>query len=279
MLLGHSLIHGEPRQGNGTTFTGIDPRTGARLSPPYHYASAEDLYASAEDLYASAEDLDLAADLAEEAFVPYGKLPGKKRARLLPLLFIGLAVLLAGSAHSLFPQVAPAAEQGRIPLVIGAGFSRYNLDYGGGRSMIGPSLWIDWNFLRLPSLLSGLGIEVEGHAIDYDHPGGLQIMRQDSAEGGAIYTWRHDRNLHVYAKYLIGRGSIDFPHLPGETTYTHETLTVLSPGFGIEYRADRNFWIRGDYEYQFWRDYNDSHDLTPHGYTIGVSYEFGTHWR
>ncbi len=195
--------------------------------------------------------------------------------RLQHFLSLGLALLLAGSAHSLVAQAAPAGMQNRLPFVIGAGFSRYNLDYGHGRSMIGPSAWFDWNFLEAPNLLSGLGIEIEGHAIDYDHPTGLPTMRQDSIEGGAIYTWRHFRNFHLYGKYLAGLGSIDFPYLPGETTYVHATRTVLGPGGGIEYRAYRNFWIRGDYEYQFWRNHFAGRDLNPQGFTIGVSYHFG----
>lgn len=198
--------------------------------------------------------------------------------RLQSFLSVGLAVLLAGPAHSLLAQTVAAAQQGSIPLVIGAGFSDFGLDYGGGRRMVGPSAWVDWNFVRLPGLLSGFGIEAEGHDINYDRPSSLPKMRQDVIEGGAIYTVRHYDKFHPYAKFLAGIGSIDFPD-PPNPLYTHDTRTVLSPGGGIEYDAYGHLWVRGDYEYQFWRHIFGPNDLNPNGFTIGVSYHFAPSHR
>jgi 2,5-dioxopentanoate dehydrogenase len=76
MLHGYSIVNGESRQGSGTTFTGIDPATGARLDPPYHASSLE--------------DLALAASLAEEAFVVYRKLPGRDKACFLRRIATGI---------------------------------------------------------------------------------------------------------------------------------------------------------------------------------------------
>jgi hypothetical protein len=196
--------------------------------------------------------------------------------RLQSFLSIGLAVLFAGSAPSLFPQAVPAARQGGLPLVVGAGFSDYSLDWGEGRRMAGPTVWVDWNFWnlsRLPSLLRGFGIEAEGHDINYAHPSSLPTMRQDTGEGGAIYTLRRYRLIHPYAKFLAGIGSIDFPDSTNPA-YTHDTRDVLSPGGGVEYHAYRQLWVRGDYEYQFWRHIFGPNDLNPQGFTIGVSYNF-----
>jgi 2,5-dioxopentanoate dehydrogenase len=90
MLLGHSIINGEPvhrepesesEQGNGATFTGIDPASGTPLDPPYHYASME--------------DLALAAELAEEAFATYSRLPGRERARFLRHIATGIEAIAA----------------------------------------------------------------------------------------------------------------------------------------------------------------------------------------
>lgn len=81
MLHGFSIINGEPRQGNGVVFSGIDPATGAKLDPSYHYASVE--------------ELNLAADLAEEAFATYRKLPGKERAVFLRHIAAGLESIAA----------------------------------------------------------------------------------------------------------------------------------------------------------------------------------------
>lgn len=54
-----------PVEAGGAEFAGIDPTTGARLDPVYHGAGAE--------------EVDLAANLAQEAFAVYSKLPAKRR--------------------------------------------------------------------------------------------------------------------------------------------------------------------------------------------------------
>ncbi|HZP06692.1 MAG TPA: aldehyde dehydrogenase (NADP(+)) [Terracidiphilus sp.] len=79
MLRGYSIINGESRQGSKGTFTGIDPATGAHLDPPYHYASLD--------------DLNLAANLAEEAFAIYGKLPGREKAKFLRRIAAGIEAI------------------------------------------------------------------------------------------------------------------------------------------------------------------------------------------
>jgi hypothetical protein len=149
-------------------------------------------------------------------------------------------------------------------------YSNYSTDWSG--RLAGPTLWIDWNFYRGPSVLRGLGIEVEGRDLNYTRTGGDPKLRQDTVEGGAIYSCLHYRNFHPYAKFLAGYGSIDFNvNLPG---YTHDSRTVYAPGGGVEYRAWRNVWVRSDYEYQFWTDFFHHHALNPNGLTIGVPYDF-----
>ena len=81
MLHGYSIINGEPRRGNGKTFTGFDPSTGAALDPAYHYASLE--------------ELNLAADLAEEAFATYRKVSGKDKAVFLRHIAAGIESIAA----------------------------------------------------------------------------------------------------------------------------------------------------------------------------------------
>jgi NADP-dependent aldehyde dehydrogenase len=81
MLLGHSIINGEARQGNGSSFNGADPATGARLEPAYSSASLE--------------DLELAARLAEEAFAIYSRTSGRERARFLRHIAAGLEGIAA----------------------------------------------------------------------------------------------------------------------------------------------------------------------------------------
>jgi len=89
MLTGHSLLNGEPQQGTGTAFTGCNPATGVRLDPVYHCASTE--------------DVDRAANLAEEAFAIYSKLPGTAKGRLLRHIATGI--------ESIAPELVERAHQ------------------------------------------------------------------------------------------------------------------------------------------------------------------------
>ncbi len=181
------------------------------------------------------------------------------------------AALFVAAVFPVYCQVAPAARQGGVPIVVGAGFSDFRLDWGPGSKMEGASAWVDWYPTRLPAVLHGLGIEAVGHDINFGRPAGLSKMRQDTGEGGAIYTWNRFRNFRPYAKYLVGIGSIDFPP---SGTYSHDTFTVFSPGGGVEYHTRGHIWIRGDYEYQFWHHIFGPTDLNPNGFTIGASYDF-----
>jgi len=88
MLLGQSILNGEPREGTGEAFQGFDPANGTRLDPVYQSASAE--------------DVDLAAGLADDAFAIYGKLAGSDKARFLRHIAAGIESIaseLVGRAH------------------------------------------------------------------------------------------------------------------------------------------------------------------------------------
>ncbi len=81
MLQGQSIINGQPKQGSGSTFTGINPATGDRLEPAYSSASRE--------------DLERAASLAEEAFPVYSRTPARQRAHFLRHVADGLEAIAA----------------------------------------------------------------------------------------------------------------------------------------------------------------------------------------
>jgi NADP-dependent aldehyde dehydrogenase len=89
MLFGYSIVNGEPRKGNGAAFAGFNPETGTRIDPDYYGASAE--------------DVDLAANLAEEAFAIYAKLPGAEKGRFLRHIAMGI--------ESIAPELVERAHQ------------------------------------------------------------------------------------------------------------------------------------------------------------------------
>lgn len=83
MLTGFSIVDGKPleasNESSGQRFHGIDPATGTKLEPAYHYASLE--------------DLDRAANLAEDARATYRVLPGRERARFLRHIAAGIEAI------------------------------------------------------------------------------------------------------------------------------------------------------------------------------------------
>ena len=76
MLLGYSIIGGEPHKVSGGTFNGFNPATGENLDPQFHYASVE--------------DLNRAADLAEEAFETFRNTTPAARASFLRSIASGI---------------------------------------------------------------------------------------------------------------------------------------------------------------------------------------------
>jgi NADP-dependent aldehyde dehydrogenase len=81
MLLGQSIINGEPKQGSDGSFSGVDPASGVQLNPVYSSASLE--------------DLERAAGLAEEAFAVYSRTTARERAHLLRRIAEGLEGIAA----------------------------------------------------------------------------------------------------------------------------------------------------------------------------------------
>lgn len=185
------------------------------------------------------------------------------------------AVLFLATTLPLSAQAGYSAQRGGWPLVIGGGTSLFNMDWGHGadgnaRILNGVTVWAEWNKLPRP-LPYGLGIGAEGEHINWGQPTDLPQLRADVAMAGPIYTVHRYKRIRPYGKILFGIGSLDFPPFGN---YSHDTRTVIAPGGGGEYRAWNSFWIRADYEYQFWPNLFSSHALTPHGVTFGVIYDF-----
>lgn len=173
-------------------------------------------------------------------------------------------------------QSVPSARAGSgQSFSVGLGPSGYNVDWGHGR-MLGGAVWADWQPAHVPSLLYGLGLEMEAQDISLNQSSSQPSnFRLDTIGGGLIYHWPHYRNFHPYVKALAGYGSLDFTIL-SNPNYTHDTRTVYAPGGGFDFRAYGPIWARVDYEYQVWPDLFGGHTLDPQGFTLGVAYAFGT---
>ncbi len=192
----------------------------------------------------------------------------KKLFKLIP------AVIFAAVTLPLFSQVAPSARAGGQPLSIGAGFSNFNPDWHQGR-MSGGTVWIDYFPVFLPTRIQGLGAEIEARDLSIGHSSSQPSnLREDTASGGLIYSWRHYQRFFPYVKGLIGYGSVDFRS--SNPYYSHDTRTVSSFGGGAEFRVYRSIWARADYEYQSWPNFpGQKQTFHPQGFTVGAMYSFG----
>ena len=172
-----------------------------------------------------------------------------------------------------YSQVVPAARATNLPLAVGAGYSDFNADWDNGR-IDGGTVWINYYPAIIPRYLKGLGLDIEARDLSYNKTtAGLQGYKQDTAGGGAIYSWHHFQNFRPYAKGLMEYGSFDFN--VGAPYYHHDTRSLDVMGAGVDIHVIRHFWARADYEYQIWQPlFGDPHNLTPNGFTFGFLYDF-----
>ena len=185
--------------------------------------------------------------------------------------FFAAAMFVACGA-GLHAQVAPAAKVGGLPIAISVGISDYDLDYGPGRRMQGAVVRAGWR------LFHGIGIDGNARTIFMNTPSQLTRMQQSTFLGGVYYEAPSFWRIHPFVRMGGGIGLIEFPsHNP---LYTRDTYSVYAPSGGIEYPITRKLYARGEYEYQFWRQYQGPNDLTPQGATLGVTYYLrGRHLR
>jgi opacity protein-like surface antigen len=211
--------------------------------------------------------------------------------RLKPYVGLALVIPFLGVAFSVHAQSAPSAIEIQFPFAIGAGFSGYNPDYGHGH-ILGGTLWIDYFPRRVPSVLRGIGVEAEARDLNYGRSPALPgNLRQDTAEGGLIYSWPHFRAFRPYGKLSCGYGNADAESTKG--VRFHDSRTIFSGGGGFEYRVFPTLSLRADYEYQVWPDFfkhpatvnppqpaRPSGLLNPQGFTLGAVYHFSRpHFR
>jgi hypothetical protein len=188
-----------------------------------------------------------------------------RRGRQLMRIKLLFAILCLTSTGHLLAQASPSANQPRLPLTVGFGYSNFDTDWNG--RIWGPALTINWNSLPI----KGLGIALEGRHLAYGTS--LPNFRYNTVAGGPVYTFRSYKKFQPFGEFLVGLGGINF-HLPN-SSYSHDTRSILVPGGGAKYQILPSVWVRGTYEYQIWPDMFSHHALTPNGFTIGGAYDFG----
>lgn len=186
-----------------------------------------------------------------------------------PIVTLGLIL----SAVPAMSQVVPSYQGRSLPISIGFGPSIYNPDWGHG-PIWGGTIWGDYYPRFVPPSLHGLGIEVEARDISRgQHLPAQRNIRQDTAGGGPIYSYRRFSSIQPYVKVIVAFGSYDFT--TPSPTYSHDTRGLLAPGAGVEGRVYGPVWARVDYEYQMWQKLFQGNP-TPEGFTFGVAYSFSS---
>jgi hypothetical protein len=200
--------------------------------------------------------------------------------RLKPRLGLALAVFSVYATCVSFAQVAAPAEHTGLPIGVGAGFSGYDPAWNTGH-LLGGTIWTE----LLPSAFHGFGIEAEARDLNYGRSSSAPAnLREDSAQGGVIYSWPAFRKFRPYGKYLIGYGNRDSAAINPSTKLLdryHDSRIITVVGGGVDYRLTGALWVRGDYEYQSWRDlvYKPIGvpigPIHPQGFTVGFVCHFG----
>ncbi|GGH16147.1 outer membrane protein [Silvibacterium dinghuense] len=175
-------------------------------------------------------------------------------------------ILLSGillGATAAWAQVAPSARGGNSTLWVGGEFSSFHPDYDAAR-VLGPGVFFDFN------LTQKLGVEGEARFMDWHGEGGETQKNYLAGVKYRLYRWNR---FSFNAKFLLGGDWINYPNNIGNGSYF-----AYVPGGFVDYRVNRKWSVRGDYEYHFLpsapglQDGYPSHGLTPNGFSIGVAY-------
>jgi len=200
--------------------------------------------------------------------------------QLKPCLGIIFSAIFICAPSFFHAQSAAAASERKFPLSAGAGFSGYNPDFDHGH-LLGGTLWLDYTVPYVPWFLHGIGVDLEARDLNYGRSASQPFnLRQDTAEGGVIYSVSRYRNFRPYGKFLMGFGNTDYGSNITQKRY-NDSRTISAMGGGFEYHFIHKVWLRADYEYQIWPDFFKHLGTTlpagllnPQGFTIGAMYHF-----
>lgn len=171
------------------------------------------------------------------------------------------------SICSLFLSIAVSAHGQVLPSASASGFS---LEAGGLGSVTQPDYAGEGIAQSSPNRLYGVGafvdarfsrwvqIEGEGRWLKFNQYLGIS---ENTYLAGPRIPIRDFRKFTPYGKVLVGMGSGSF--LSGNTF-------VIAYGGGVDYRLNRRFTVRGDFEYQQWRV---TPTIWPYGASAGISYK------
>ena len=175
-------------------------------------------------------------------------------------LFLAAAVLMLTSLGVAHAQDIPTAyHTGQTQ--VGVAYTNAATDEFSDR-IGGISVYGTFDFLP------HIGAEGAVHILKLQNP---QLYSQSTYEGGLRYFRSYNR-LSPYLRMMIGVGSYDLKPSPGGAYKEFSgSYGMFSGGGGVDYRINRQFSARGDFEYQYWYGY-PPHVLNPSLISVGVAY-------
>ncbi len=185
-------------------------------------------------------------------------LPGSKRANKRSLeswIFLLLVLVMLAPARTASAQAAEAGNAGHIFLNAGAGASGFYLQYG-QRKNLGITAWVDADSIR------HFGVEGEARWLEYHQ---VANVHAETYLGGGRYHFEVGR-FQPYVKGLVGDGHFNFPY-----NYATGNYLVIAPGGGTDFRLNRRWSARADFEYQYWPQFTYG-AMSSIGGTVGLRY-------
>jgi hypothetical protein len=179
--------------------------------------------------------------------------------KILSLMIVLLPCAMAGA------QVVPAARGGALGngLRVGGEFSAFNPDFS-SQELYGVGAYVDYDVKKW------IGVEGNVRFMQFNKFSGK--LTQNTYAGGARFIYNKNK-FAPFGKVMYGLATTTFPPFSFNPNYTSDSYPYYSIGAGLDYKVNRRISIRGEYEYQFWSNFQGrSKPLEPNGFTFGASY-------
>lgn len=126
-----------------------------------------------------------------------------------------------------------------------------------------------------------LGLEAEARTIQFNEQFNVRQAVVSLGARYAVYNGPFTNSRFTpYAKGMGGLGSADYPlgTMGAHPEKTHSLFATATLGGGVDYRLSHRFFLRGEYEYQFWTRYGRGANdpglgtANPTGFSVGIGY-------
>jgi opacity protein-like surface antigen len=176
------------------------------------------------------------------------------------ILVAGLSV--AAFAHG---QVAPSAFKEAEALRLGIEYSnmKAGFPYGSDLRLSGLGVFATFQWKH------NLGLEGEARFLRFNSYYG---ETEDAYLGGPHYAFLHSPRWRPYAAFKVGDVKITYPFQLGTCS-----CLALAPTGGLDYRVNKRWSLRGEYQYQFLPGSPNftnepQYGIKPNGFQTGISY-------